>query len=228
MLTERETSFTQRLYELTHPLWRQQLEHPFVVALGEGTLPRSKFEFYIRQDALFLDELTRTFAYAAGKTENPAEMRKFGELLLNTLQVEQELHRSYAQQFGLSIEEMAATQMAPTNYAYTRHVLYTATTGSIAQLVTSILPCAWIYAEVGTYFQAKGLPTEDHAYRDWLLTYASPDFEQVGEWLRGVLDERARRLGEAELARLEQIFLTSSRYEWMFWEMAWREERWPV
>lgn len=220
--------FTQRLYSATRTIWRKQLEHPFVRALGEGTLPQTKFEFYIRQDALFLNELTKTFAYATTRTENVDEMQQFGELLLNTLQVERALHQSYGEKFGLTPEQMAATDMAPTNYAYTRHLLYISATGALAELVTAILPCAWIYAEVGRHFQEQGLPTEDHAYRDWLLTYASPGFEEVGVWLRGVLDDRAAKLDEAHLRRLEEIFLKSSRYEWMFWEMAWQEEQWPV
>jgi thiaminase/transcriptional activator TenA len=220
--------FTQRLYESASSIWRAQLEHAFVQALGEGTLPRSRFEYYIRQDALFLSELTKTFAYATTRTDDPGEMQKFGELLLNTLQVERALHQSYGEKFGLTPEQMAATEMAPTNYAYTRHLLHISATGSLPELVTAILPCAWIYAEVGKHFQAQGLPTEDHAYRDWLLTYASPGFEEVGAWLRGVLDERVAGLDELHLQRLERIFLASSRYEWMFWDMAWREERWPV
>ncbi|MDP9352292.1 MAG: thiaminase II [Chloroflexota bacterium] len=222
------THFTQRLYEGARSIWLKQLEHPFVRALGEGTLPRSRFEFYIRQDALFLNELTKTFAYATTRTENSHEMQRFGELLLNTLQVEQALHQSYGEKFGLTPEQMAATRMAPTNYAYTRHLLHISATGSLPELVTAILPCAWIYAEVGRHFQEQGLPTEDHAYRDWLLTYASPGFEEVGIWLRGVVDDRAEGLDEGHRRRLVEIFLTSSRYEWMFWDMAWREEAWPV
>jgi len=222
------SAFSQRLYESASLIWREQLEHPFVRALGEGTLPQPKFEFYIRQDALFLGELAKTFAYATTRTDDPGEMGRFGELLLNTLQVERALHQSYGEKFGLTPEQMVATQMAPTNYAYTRHLLHISATGSLPELVTAILPCAWIYAEVGRYFQAHGLPTEDHAYRDWLLTYASPEFEEVGAWLRSVLDKRVAKFDEPHLGRLQEIFLTSSRYEWMFWDMAWREEQWPV
>lgn len=220
--------FTQRLYAAASPIWRRQLDHPFVRALGDGTLPRARFEYYIRQDALFLDELARTFAYAAARAGDSARMERFGELLLNTLRVERELHRAYGERFGLSAEQMRATPMAPTTYAYTRHLLHIAATGGLPAIVTSVLPCAWIYAEVGRHFQALGLPTEDHAYREWLLTYASPEFEEVGAWLRGVLDAHADELSGSRLDRLEEIFLTSSRYELMFWDMAWREERWPV
>jgi thiaminase/transcriptional activator TenA len=227
MTLTRAAGLTPRLYEAARPIWRAQLEHPFIEALGSGALPGARFEYYIRQDALFLAELAKTFAHAATRTPRPDEMRRFGELLLNTLRVEAELHRSYGERFGLTPEEMAATPMAPTTYAYTRHILHTAATGTLAELVAAILPCAWIYAEVGRHLAARA-PGEDHPYREWLLTYASPEFEEVGAWLRDALDERAELLHESERARLEEIFLTSSRYEWMFWEMAWREERWPV
>ena len=87
--------YSQRLRQSVGTLWQRQLTHPFVVALGNGTLPRANFEFYIRQDALFLDELTKTFAYATTKTTDHEEMEQFGRYLLNTLLVEADLHHRY-------------------------------------------------------------------------------------------------------------------------------------
>src|SRR6059058_374190 len=111
---------SERLRESVLSLWQRQLSHPFVVALGNGSLPRANFEFYIRQDALFLDVLTKTFAYAVTKTPSHDEMEQFGKYVLDTLLVEAELHRRYGERFGLMPAEMAATPLAPTNYAYTR------------------------------------------------------------------------------------------------------------
>ncbi len=152
MSSTTSSAFTQRLYESASLIWREQLEHPFVRALGEGTLVQPKFEFYIRQDALFLGELAKTFAYATTRTDDPGEMGRFGEPLLNTLQVESVLHQLYGQRSGLSPEQMSATEMAPTNYAYTRHLVHVSATGSLPELITAILPCAWIYAEIGRHF----------------------------------------------------------------------------
>jgi len=218
---------SERLRESVLPLWQRQLEHPFVVALGNGSLPRANFEFYIRQDALFLDELTKTFAYAATKTTRHDEMEQFGKFLLNTLLVEAELHRRYGERFGLTAGEMAATRMAPTNYAYTRHLLFISATGTLPELLTAILPCAWIYAEVGRHLVGNTPPTPDHPFADWLATYASPDFDAVGTWIRERLDARADSLSTQVEARLHEIFLISTRYEWLFWEMAWQLEEWP-
>ena len=91
---DRQT-LSERLRLSALSLWQRQFQHPFVVALGNGSLPRANFEFYIRQDALFLDELTKTFAYAATKASDHAEMEQFGRLLLNTLLVEAGIHKRY-------------------------------------------------------------------------------------------------------------------------------------
>ena len=219
--------FSQRLRQSVLALWQRQLTHPFVVALGNGSLPRANFEFYIRQDALFLDELTKTFAYATTKTTDHEEMEQFGRYLLNTLLVEADLHHRYGERFGLTPTDMATTRLAPTTYAYTRHLLSLAATGTLPALLTAILPCAWIYAEVGRSLVANTPSTPDHPYADWLATYASPDFDAVGVWIRQRLDARAIALRSEEDARLHEIFLISTRYELLFWEMAWRLEEWP-
>jgi thiaminase/transcriptional activator TenA len=225
-----ETTFCERVRDATRSIWERQLQHPFVLALCDGTLPRDVFEFYIRQDARFLDDLSRSFGYAVAKATDQAEMEQFGQMVLDTLTVERALHQAYAEKFGVTVEDMASTPMAPTNFAYTRHILYQAASGSMAALITAVLPCAWIYAEVGTHFTTVlgGLPHDDHPYRDWIGTYASPEFEKVGAWLRARLEEKTRSLSPAELQHLEDIFVTSSRFEFMFWDMAWRKETWPV
>lgn len=35
-------------------------------------------------------------------------------------------------------------------------------------------------------------------------------------------------LGHHERRRLAAHFANTSRYEWMFWEMGYRRERWPI
>jgi thiaminase/transcriptional activator TenA len=43
-----------------------------------------------------------------------------------------------------------------------------------------------------------------------------------------VTDELGPYLAPAERDRLHRHFRTSSRYEWMFWDMGYRMESWPV
>jgi thiaminase/transcriptional activator TenA len=125
-------------------------------------------------------------------------------------------------------QQMTSVPMAPTNYAYTRHMLAVAATGTAAEITVVALPCAWIYCVVGQHLLKKGPPRADHPYRDWLMLYASPEFAEVQKWMRTKVDAWAKTAGKDEKRRMEEAFVVSSRYEWMFWEMAWTEEKWPV
>ncbi len=221
-------SFTKRLQQLAKPIWDAQLKHPFVVALGKGTLPQRKFQYYILQDARYLEELARIFALGAQKAHDPDTALRFAKLVEETIVVERGLHETYGKQWKLSAADMRSTPLAPTNYAYCRHMRSTAQTGTLAELTVVALPCAWIYCAVGRHLLRKGPPSPKHPYRDWLLLYGSPEFAEVTRWMRALLDKEAKQAGKAEKERMSEAFLTSSRYEWMFWDMAWREEQWPV
>ena len=220
--------FSQHLREIAEPIWAAQLTHPFVMGLGDGTLPARKFKHYILQDALFLSDLAQVFAIAAEKAPDADSAARFARLAEETLVVERSLHETYGKRWKLTHQQMARVPMAPTNYAYTLHMLQVAQNGSALDATVVTLPCAWIYCVVGRHLLRKGKPPKSHPYRNWLLLYASPEFAEVGRWMRGRVDAWAKRASETEKVHLEQAFIISSRYEWMFWEMAWNEESWPV
>jgi thiaminase/transcriptional activator TenA len=214
-----------RLFQNSRSIWERQFDHPFVEALGNGSLPRENFEFYILQDARFLEQLTKIFAAGAIASDEPAVMEKMCQLALDTIRVEREVHETFAREFGLTIAQMEATPLAPTNYGYTSHLLSVVNNGTLPEILTATLPCAWIYAEIGKHFVSLGDPPADHPYRNWIQTYADPSFEEVGTWLRTTLN-RITPEDEKTFRRLDEIFTISSRYEWMFWEMAWTLEAW--
>ena len=221
-------SFTEHLRKLAKPIWDAQLSHPFVVALGKGTLPQRKFKYYILQDARFLSDLARVFAAAAQKAPDADSALRFNKLAEETIVVERSLHENYGTRWKMTSQQMTSVPMAPTNYAYTRHMLAVAATGTAAEITVVALPCAWIYCVVGQHLLKKGLPKKNHPYRDWLMLYASPEFAEVQRWMRKKVDQWAKEAERAEKKRMEEAFVVSSRYEWMFWEMAWNEEEWPV
>jgi thiaminase/transcriptional activator TenA len=221
-------SFSHRLRQLAQPIWDAQLSHPFVVALGNGTLPERKFRYYILQDARFLGDLARVFSAAALRAPDSNSALRLTKLAEETIVVERSLHEGYGAKWKMSAKQMTSVPMAPTTYAYTRHMLAVAHSGSAAEITVVALPCAWIYCVVGRHLLRNGPPPKRHPYRDWLMLYASPEFADVQRWMRKKVDEWAKLAGEAEKRRMEESFVISSRYEWMFWEMAWTEEKWPV
>ncbi|CAI4031085.1 Aminopyrimidine aminohydrolase [Nitrospira tepida] len=221
-------SFSAHLRKLAEPIWKAQLRHPFVVALGNGTLPERKFRYYILQDARFLSDLARVFAAGAQRAPDSESALRFTKLSEETIVVERSLHESYGKQWKMTATQMTSVPMAPTNYAYTRHMLAVAAAGSACEIAVVALPCAWIYCVVGQHLLKQGPPKKSHPYRNWLMLYASPEFAEVQRWMRAKVDQWAKTAGREERRRMEEAFVISSRYEWMFWEMAWTEEEWPV
>ncbi len=221
-------SFSNHLRQLARSSWEAQLAHPFVVALGNGTLPERKFKYYILQDAKFLGDLSRVFAAGAVKAPDSESALRLSDLAEETITVERSLHENYGKRWKMTAKQMSSVPMAPTTYAYTRHMLAVAASGTVAEITVVALPCAWIYCVVGQHLLKHRPPRHNHPYREWLMLYASPAFAEVQHWMRKKVDQWAKTASQAEQRRMENAFIISSRYEWMFWEMAWNEEKWPV
>ncbi|MGZ4106807.1 MAG: thiaminase II [Tumebacillaceae bacterium] len=222
------TRFTDTLREVADPIWRQIHEHPFVVEMGQGTLATERFAYYMVQDYLYLIEYCRLFALAAAKSPDLHTMGKFAELLHATLHVEMDLHRQYAAKFGISVEALEQAKIAPTAHAYSRHLLHVTQNGTLAEMVTAILPCQWGYHEIAMRLKEQGGMDNGSLYTEWVAMYASDEFKSLSDWLRAWLDDLASTLTEAEQRQLVELYLTGSRYEWMFWDMSYHMQEWPV
>src|SRR2546428_11778032 len=208
--------FTQHLRSVAEPIWAAQLTHPFVVGLGNGPPPERKFKYYTLQDALYLPDLARVFGVAPTKAPDGASTSRFTKLAEDTLVVERSLHETYGKRWKLTSQQMVRVPMAPTNYAYTRHLLHIAQNGSVLDATVVALPCAWIYCVVGQHLLRKGKPPKSHPYRDWLLLYASPEFAEVGEGMRGKGGMWAKQVTEGDKGALEERFIRSSGSMGMF------------
>ena len=219
--------FTDELRLTAAPIWEADLKHPFVRGIADGSLPTEKFKFYLIQDYLFLLDYSRVFAHGAIKAHDEATMAMFAELLNATLNTEMDLHRGYCKKFGISAAEMEAAPVAPTTHAYTRHLLNVAEVGTLADLVAGVLPCQWGYAEIGTTLAEQGGSPEP-LYQEWIDMYASPEFLSLGKWLRDLLNNLVVAYGPSEKERIKNYFLMSSRYEYLFWEMAYTQEAWKI
>ena len=217
-------SLSQKLHAATPP-WQRPLTHPFVVGLGNGSLPLAKFQFYMCQDYVFLIEYSRVLALATAKAPDLDTMGRFAQLLDATLNQEMALHRAFAAECGISAKTLAATQAAPTTQAYTNHLVRVAALENLAAIVSAVLPCQWGYSEIGQALARQGKPSAPAFYGKWIDMYAAPEFAELSTWLRAVLDRLAATADEKQLTH---IFHTSARYEYLFWEMAYHMQDWPV
>ena len=203
-------------------IWEAQHAHTFVTGIGDGSLDVERFRFWVRQDYLFLVEYGRVLALGAARAPDLQTMRRFAELAQETLGTEMDLHRSYCAQLGIAAEDLERERMAPTTQGYTDFLVRTASHGDFSALVAALLPCMWGYSEVGRRLAERGRPA-DSLYAAWIDMYASDEFAAQAAWCRGVVDRVGEQAGRQARAAMSRAFVTSSRYELAFWEMAFDE-----
>lgn len=220
--------YSDELRSRASSIWQSEKRHPFVVGIGDGSLPLDRFRYYMCQDYLFLIDYARVLAMAAAKADELQDMSWFARLLHETLNIEMALHRSFALEFGIGSEELEATRASPTTHAYTRHLLQVAYSGSLGEIAVSLLPCQWGYCEIGQYLASMGKPGNHPLYAKWIGMYSSSEFAALADWLRELVDRIGQSASLGDRGRMEEAFLLSSRYEHLFWDACYRMEEWPV
>ena len=218
------TSFTAQGWQQIGSIISAIEEHPLVTALGDGSLPEEVFAYYMRQDAAYLHHYSRMLALAASQASIASESLFWANSSMTANSVELKLHSSF---LG---EDLAGEQVtpSPTCTAYTSHQAMQGSSGSYACLVASLLPCFWIYEHVGRHLLRIAGEVSQNPYGQWITTYADPAFAKSSAQARAITDRACAELGATERAAAMSAFVTSSRYEWMFWDAAWRQETWPV
>lgn len=219
------TTMSTHLREIADPIWEAQHAHPFVRGIGDGTLDVAKFGHWLRQDYLYLIDYARLFAAGVLRAPDLATMTTMANLVHEILHTEMDLHRSYVAEFGITEQDLEREVKGPACQGYTDFLLRTATTGDFAELLAALLPCMWGYAEVGQRLAERGIP-DDERYARWIGMYASEEFAELTGRCRDLVDRTAEGLPDDARGRMEAAFVTSSRYELEFWEMAWRGKTW--
>jgi thiaminase/transcriptional activator TenA len=221
----RDDRFTTTLWEAIRPIDAAILRHPFLTGLTDGTLPRDRFAFYITQDALYLKQFARALMALAVSGRDEA-LALFSRHAGEALEVERALHEGIVRDLGMHPEQVQAAAMAPTCQAYTDFLLASALGRSFPEALAAVLPCYWIYQRVGKHLLPQGSP--DPIYRRWIETYGGELYDRTVTEVLDLTNRLAPGLGRDTRDAMKTRFILASRYEWMFWDMAYRLETWPV
>ncbi len=229
----------QRLQRAAMPIWERIIQHPYLIELKQGTLPLDTFRCYVQQDWLYLQEFTRTVAVIASRCSDANHVKFLLSWIEPLVNMEYHFHKKHAAQLALDFDNIT-WEMNEANWAYTRHMLAAAHTGTTAEALAALLPCPCVYSYVGQTL-VKGAPSPNPMYADWISFYAPGHVDDSGvvpENLRNrdqriadmqrLYDEVAATADAATLARCERNYVISSRYEWWFWDAAYRRATWPV
>jgi thiaminase/transcriptional activator TenA len=218
-------SFRAELREAHGGLFEAIAEHPFVRGVGDGSLPKESFAYFLSQDLLYLDEFAKVLAAGAVLADSPDTRQLFLQHAANVRAVEQRLHETLLPALGVDADGVRSQEPKPGTLAYTSH-LHHAAKGPLPLLVAAVLPCYWVYAEVGELLLAR--QPRDPLYRTWVESYASPQFAESVAAQLDLVDRLAPLAGEPLREEMHRAFRRSLRYEWMFWDQAYRLADWPV
>lgn len=215
-------SFSEQLRTEVSPIWEGIFSHPFLTEIQRGTLPEEKFRYYLAQDYLYLEGFARAVAMALAKAPDSQTLEELSHRVLTP--VERPLHHQLLAAAGVSLEDIQNTGRAPTNTAYVNHMLKTASLYGLGPTAAALLPCPWTY-----HLLKENVGASEHPlYSQWTSFYIAGYLENsVNAW-RGFVDRAARQAGTRELEAMRDAFVTSSRYEYLFWNMAYQQEQWPV
>jgi thiaminase/transcriptional activator TenA len=218
--------FSAELWDGSADVYRAILAHPFLTGLTDGRLAHDAFAFFVVQDALYLQKYANALAAVASRAPDTAATETFARDAADIIAVEREMHGTLLADLGIEPDAIATAEPAPTTVAYTSYLMATTLGGSYAEGVGAVLPCFWIYWEVGKELLQRGSP--DPRYQRWIEEYGSAEYGSVVQAVLDLTDRLGRELSAAERGRMHQHFRTTSRYEWMFWDMGYRQESWPI
>jgi len=208
-------------------VWRAIENHPFLRELHAGTLPMNRFIYFILQDYVYLLDFAQVLCLGGAKSPDLKTLELFCRHALGAVEVERSFHTIFGKSLGLSTRQLDAVPKGPTTQAYIGHLQSVARGGSLTELVAAVLPCYWIYGEIGRSLHRKR-PRKPKIYRQWIETYASESFWRPVREQIHLMDQLGAAVGSTEKKRLAEYFLLSSRYELLFWEQAYKLESWPA
>lgn len=216
---------TEELRHQHHDLWHRMVTHPFVMEMGEGTLPSEKFRTYFLQDYVFVHDLVSMTAMGLAKAPTFLAANQLNQFLTGILNPENDLFVRAFRELGVSEAEYTAASASPITRAFGDFLMRTGLEGSFEDIVTVLYVTEGTYLDWGTRLLEAGKNPRQPLYREWITIHGPQVLGPFVGWLGQHLDGAALA---SQRPRLNTIFHTALRYEFLFWEGAYHGcPSWP-
>lgn len=205
------------------PTYNKILEHPFINQLIDGSLERPKFNEYIRQDALYLAEYGKVLAGIAAKLNDLDDSHAFLGFAKDSILVERSLHETFMQ----TADTSHPAEPSPACLLYTSYLHSLHANGGLHEALAGVLPCFWIYQEVGNHILANQRK-DGNPYQAWIDTYAGEEFAAAVQQAISICNKAATRCTPHQQEQMTAAFARAAKLEWMFWNSAYHLKTWEV
>lgn len=217
-------SFSQDVWQRNLNLYQKTLALPFNQELAQGTLSKEAFSHYVIQDAHYLVAYGRALAVCAAKAFEADDIIQFSQGAKEAIVVERSLHNGFMQDFGISQQQFETTPLTLACHHYTSFLTATAWSESYPVVLASLLPCFWIYAEVGKDIVSQSIP--NNPFQAWVDTYSGEEFHQAVLNILATIDKVAERCDADTLEKMHQAYTRGAQLEWLFWDSAYHQRQW--
>jgi thiaminase/transcriptional activator TenA len=178
------------------------------------------------QDAHYLVAFGRALAIVAAKADHADGVVQFADAAKGAVIVERSLHAGFMKQFGIDAATFEATPLSPASHHYTSFLIATAWSAPYPVALAALLPCFWIYAEIGRDIQARA--AKPNPYAAWIDAYAGEEFHALVRAVIATVDRSAEAASAETREAMHQAYTHAAQLEWMFWDSAYRQAGWPV
>lgn len=217
-------TFTDLARKEAAVFWEGSFEHPFVQSLAAGDLAPEIFRYYLLQDRYYLEHFSKLYSYIAEQTDDKEVQAQLQENAENLKLGELAIREEFFTELNITEEEILATPVAPTAYNYVSHMYRQLIDGTFKTAYAGMLPCAWLYQEIGVRLIETGSPHP--LYQRWIETYAGEAAAEEIKKERALLDRLYQEATAKEQQQMIESFVISSKMEYAFWEMATNLEKW--
>ncbi len=221
-----DSAFSREAWHRNAGVYEAIRTMPFNAELTAGTLSEARFKHYIVQDAHYLIGFGRALTLVAAKAPEADRIVQFAKSAEGAIVVERALHGSFFRHYGITPQLFEQAPLSPACHHYVSYLLATAYAEPYEVLLGALLPCFWIYAEVGRDIHARA--AGDNPYRAWIDTYAGEDFHAAVRAVIAATDEAADEASPSLRKRMHAAFTRATQLEWIFWDSAFRLATWPV
>ena len=213
--------WTDKTWTQIEPIYQKILNMPFIEELQAGMLPLEKFQFYMGQDSFYLENFARSLALIGARAQSVSHALDFIRFAEGAIVVEKALHDSYFKEFGLN----QRGSIEPTTHHYINFLKSTSALDQVEIAMAAVLPCFWIYQEVGDSIYKNQLSGEN-PYEKWIDTYAGKEFKELVIKAKNICDSVAENCTPQQQERMTQAFVEASKLEFMFWDSAYQLKTW--
>ena len=206
----------------TEDIFQSIISHDFVTELTQATLDKDTFGFYVNQDSLYLSEYKKALVTVGTKCHRPEDTQFFYESATGIIQVEDALHKQFLE------KKYSHPEPSPTCELYNSYLSRIVNNESVEVGAAAVLPCFTIYKEVGDFILKTQTNKGSNPYQTWIDTYASEEFELAVKQAINIVNTYALTASPASLAKMQEVFIKTSKLEWMFWDSAYKQETWNI